>query len=49
MVEDLKKDQPDVNILDQKKRTPLRSWRLNSSDFVKIIRLGRLHQTWKIP
>jgi len=28
MVEDLKKGRSEVNIWDQKKRTPLRSWRL---------------------
>jgi len=37
-----RKGQPEVNTLDQKKRTPLISWRLTSSDSVKIIR-SRLH------
>jgi len=43
----MKKGQAEVNILDQKKRTPLRSWRLTTPDFMESIRLERPHQTWK--
>jgi len=51
-VENVKKGQPKVNTLDQKKRTPLISWRghqtmWRSLDSEDLARHRRPHQTWK--
>jgi hypothetical protein len=46
MVEDLKKEQPEVNTLDQKKGCYSKAE--ESHQTTKIIRFKRPHQTWKI-